>query len=331
MKNLLLIGLSILLFSACSTKRVFEPDDTDDWKKQGSLNSSLVEIGSNVALLEDKNILSKNDINDASEVTIAENFSLLSSSNGWISSANIDGNLTLQYIHEASVTENFALKKTVAAASVKGNILAVLFADNDIALYSIASKELLFKDNVGETIAIDARITSPYFTGNLVIFSTLNGKVVIVNSKSLKKLRTITVSSEDNFNNILYFNLIDDKIIAGTSHKILAMSKNEVRKKYEIRNIAYENEDIFIATKQGELISLTTDLELNAKLKFPFAHFLGLIVKDEQVYALEKEGYLIVAPHDLSTFKVYDVDIDEGLVFVSDDTFFVDDAYVSVK
>jgi hypothetical protein len=331
MKNLslLLLSLSVVFFTACSSKRVYEPKDVlDDWPKQGSINDSVIDVTSNVALLENRKVLAKNKTID---VEIKDGYRLLSSSDGWILSSTIDGKLNLQFIGNSSMDVHFELKKTIASASVKDDTLAVLFADNEMALYSISSKELLLKEQGGNTLAVDSRIVSPYFMNDLVLFSTLDGKVVIINSTLKKKLRTVIVSSEDNFNNVIYLNIVDNRIIAATRHKILSLSTKEIREKYEIRNIAYNDKTIFITTKQGELVSLTPDLQLNAKLKFPFAHFVGLIVKGDKVYALEKAGYMIEAPTDLSSFGVYEVDMEEGFVFVSDEVFFVNDEYISVE
>ncbi len=331
MKKLLLfvLLLSLVLFTACSNKRVFEPENVkDDWDKYGSLDKAIIDVTSNVALLENRKVLTKDDILD---VKVLESYRLLASSNGWIISSTIDGKLKLQYIDDETMNEDFELKKTIASASVEGDILAVLFADNEMALYSISSKELLLKEQGGSALIVDARIVAPQFLGDVVIFPTLDGKITIINVENRKKLRSTIVSSEDNFNNILSFNLVDQKIIAATAHKILSMSQEEKREKFEIRNIRNHKNSIFISTKHGEIISLTPELEQNAKLKFPFAHFLGLIVTDEKIYALEKEGYLIVAPRDLSSYEVYEADIEEGFVFVTEDKFYVNDAYISVE
>ena len=332
MKNFILflvIFIFSLFFTACSTKEVFEPKIVvAEWEHHGDAKERLVDTTSNAALLESGKVLLKSS---TVNIDIAPDNRLISSSDGWILSATIDGNLTLTSIDDTTTKEVFNLKKTIASASVKDDILAVLFADNELGLYYISTKETILKEQGEAAIIADARIVNPYFMNGLVIFSTLDGKIVIINEKLKKKLRTVIVSSEDHFNNIIYFNVIDSKLIAATAYKMLSMSKKEVRAKYEIRNIAYDEKDIFITTKQGELISMTPDLQVNAKLKFPFAHFLGMIVTDDNVYILEKEGYIIEVSKDLLTYSVYEVDVNEGFVFVSEDRFYVDDNYISVK
>ncbi|MCD6433130.1 MAG: hypothetical protein J7L21_03735, partial [Sulfurimonas sp.] len=219
MKTILsfLIVVSILFFTACSSKKVYEPKVVeDDWDYYGSSNETVVDITSDVALLENRKVLAKDAFID---VNIVESYRLIGKSDGWIISSNIDGNLTLQSIVDKSMAEKFNLKKTIAGATVKDDILAVLFADNEMSLYSIATKELLVQLQGNSSIAVDSRVVNPYFMNDLVLFLTLDGKVVIVNSTSKKKLRTVIVSSEDHFNNIIYFNVIDSKIVAATGHK----------------------------------------------------------------------------------------------------------------
>ncbi|SFV65474.1 hypothetical protein MNB_SM-5-744 [hydrothermal vent metagenome] len=325
---IVLVTLLALFLSACSTKEVYKPKKiSGKWRAYAPMESEIVDRSSNVALLENHKVLTKNgELN----VTIAKNQRILSLSDGWVLSSSIDGNLTLTSENNSSLKEMFQLKNTIASASVKGDMLAVLFANDTIALYDIPSKSLLFKAQSGSSIASDMRIVNPYFMRGLVIFATLDGKVIIVSTQMKKELRTVLVSSADYFNNIIDLNLFDNKIIASTDTKMLSLTKKEIRQKYEIRNIAYGKKDIFITTKQGEVIALTPDLQVISKIKFPFAHFLGLIEKGENLYVLEKEGYLIIINKKTFDYKVKKVDIDDGFVFTGKNLFYVDDKEVLI-
>ncbi len=326
---ILFASLFAILFTGCSTKEVYEPLYLDkDWSKYESTDATIVDKSLNIAKLDNSKVLVKEGVLD---VEIPESNRVISHSDGWVISASIDGEISLISQNDKTNVEKFEFKKTIAAASVKGDFLALLFADNEIAIYSIASKMPLFKEQGGKSLAVDARIVNPYFMNDLVLFSTLDGKVVITNSKLKKKLRTVIVSSEDNFNNVIYFNVIDNKIIAATSHKILSLSTKEIRVKYEIRNVVNDNEEMFITTKQGEVVSLTPDLQVNAKIKFPFAHFLGMISYGDKLYILEKEGYMIVLDKDMYNYTVHEVDIDDGFIFVADKLFYVSDEKISIE
>ncbi|MCD6190731.1 MAG: hypothetical protein J7K14_04210 [Sulfurimonas sp.] len=330
MKNyILLASIFALLFSACSTKEVYKPIYLDaDWEKYENADAEIIDKSLNIALLDNSKVLVKDDILD---VAIDETHRVISYSDGWVFTSSIDGNASLISVNDTTRVEHFELKKSIASATVNGDNLAILFADNEIAIYSISSKKAIFKEQESKSLAVDARIVNPYFMNDLVLFSTLDGKVIIVNIKLKKKLRTVIVSSEDNFNNIIYFNVIDNKIIAATSYKILSLASKEIRAKYEIRSVVNDDKDMFITTKQGEVISLTPDLQVNAKIKFPFAHFLGMISQGDKLYILEKEGYMIVLDKDMYNYTVHEVDLEDGFVFVADKLFYVADEKISIE
>ncbi len=324
-----LASFLIILFSGCSTKKVFEPQKlSNDWEKYADIEDDIVDISANAALLDNNKILTKEGV---SKVKIdTQHQRVVAASDGWIVSASIDGNVTITSQKDVHIVKHFDLKRTVATAGIKDNILAVLFANNEIALYDLETKNLLFKEQGGKALANDIRIVQPYFMNDLVIFSTLDGKVIIVNSKLKKRLRTVIVSSADYFNNIIYFGIIGDKIIAASDTKILTLSQKEMRAKFEIRNVVHDAKNIYITTKQGEVISLTPSLQTNAKIKFPFAHFLGMLQDKENLYILEKEGYMIVVNKKTFHYTVHEVDLDNGLVFVGKKAFYVHDEKILV-
>lgn len=327
-KYIFLAAAALLFLTACSTKEVYKPKLlSNDWEKTSSMDESIVDTSDNVALLENRKVLSQNgELN----VTIAADQRVISLSDKRIISASIDGNVTLTSTQDAKQV-HLNLKKTIAAASTNGNILAVLFANDDIALYDIDTKAILFKEQGGKAIANNMRIVNPFFLNDLVIFSTLDGKVIIVNSKLKKRLRTVIVSSDDYFNNVIYFNIADNKILAATSSKLLSMAQKELHQKYEIRNIVFDGKLIYITTKQGEIIALTPDLQVDSKIKLPFAHFLGMISHKGKLYILEKEGYMIVVDKKTFAYTVHEVDMNEGFVFVGKDVFYVDDEKIAVE
>jgi len=326
---ILFASIFVLLFSACSSKEVYEPLYIDeDWEKHEDADATIIDKSLNIALLDNSKVLVKDGVLD---IAVDETHRVISHSDGWIISSSIDGNTSLTSANNNTKVEQFELKKTIAGATVNGDNLAVLFADNEIAIYSISSKKAIFKEQGGKSVVVDARIVNPYFMNDLVLFSTLDGKVIIVNIKLKKKLRTVIVSSEDNFNNVIYLNVIDNKIIAATSYKILALASKEIRVKYEIRSVVNDDKNMFITTKQGEVVSLTPDLQVNAKIKFPFAHFLGIISKGDKLYILEKEGYMIVLDKDMYNYSVHEVDLENGFVFIADKLFYVSDEKISIE
>jgi len=307
-KYLFLTPLFVLFFSACSSKEVYVPKKLDaDWNKYEAAKYNIIDVSSNVALLDDRKVLTKEGVVD---VVVDDAKRLVSQSGDWIITATMDGNVSLISQSDTKIHKEFELKKTVAGAAVKDDILAVIFADNEIALYDMDSKEILFKEQESKYTATDSRIVNPFFMKGLVLFATLDGKVVFVNLETKKRLRTVIVSSEDNFNNIISLHLLQNKIIAATSYKVLAMAQKQVRVKYEIRDIIYDASNIYLATKQGELLSLNSNLDVVAKIKFPFAHFYDMILNHGKLYILEKGGYIIVVDAKSFDYSVHQLNLD---------------------
>jgi len=319
----------VSIFTGCSTREVFEPKKLDgEYTAIKQRTKSVVDIASDIALQSDNTVIvPTQELN----VTIKPNQRVVGMSDGWVLSSTIDGNLTMTSVDDPTQTKTLTLKNTIAAASVLDDTLAVVFANNVMALYDIPTQELLFKEESGKAIAVDMRIANPRFFHGLVLFATLDGKIVLVNQEAKKVLRRVIVSSEDFFNNIIYFDLMGNKIIAATGYELLSLSQQQLRQKYEIRNIVHNDDTIYINTKQGEVVALTPTLEVIKKVKFPFAHFLGMILDDTTLYILEKEGYMIVMDAKTFTYKIYEVDIDDGFVFVANKRFYIDDQILKLQ
>jgi len=165
----------------------------------------------------------------------------------------------------------------------------------------------------------------------LVLFLTLDGKIVIVNVTDKKLLRSIIVGSEEYFNNVTYLNVVENNMVAATGASVLALSQKESREKYEVRDIAYTEDGVWLTTKQGEVIALSPTLQYKGKKKFPFAHFVGISVQKDRVYVLEQGGYLIALNKNLLTYDVYDVDMKHDTVFVGDEKIYFNDRYILIK
>lgn len=324
------VGAAVLLFSGCSHKEVFKPENVKgEWRNAGHLSSSIEQVSPFAALLENGNLLTADG---EKKLGIPKEHRLVNVSGGWIITETPEGSLVFLPEDGKGEKVSFDLKRGVAAVSVQDDVVAVLFANNEMALYSLESKKLLFKESSNAAVAVDARIANPFFLKELVLFLTLDGKIVIVNSQTKQVLRSVVVSSEEYFNNITYLNVIDNNLVASTGYGLLALSQKEAREKYDIRNIAYTSEGIWITTKQGEVIALSPTLQFRAKKKFPFAHFVGISVQNDRVYVLEKEGYMIALTKNLLAYDIYDVDLnDDNKVFVGEGRFYFDDRYINIK
>jgi hypothetical protein len=332
MKNFLtVVSLSaVVLFSGCSHKEVFKPEHVKgEWRNAGQLSASIDQVSQNGALLENGHVL----LHDGEKsFKIPKDYRLINATDAWIITESPDKNMVFFPKEGGDAKAIFELKRGVAAASVQDDTVAVLFTNNEMALYSLESKKLLFKEPSNAPVAVDTRIVNPQFLKELVLFLTLDGKIVIVNSQSKQVLRSVVISSDEYFNNVTYANVVDNNLVASTGNGVLALSQKESREKYEIRNIAYTADGIWLTTKQGEIIALSPTLQFKAKKKFPFAHFVGISVQNDRVYALEQEGYMIALSKNLLTYDIYDVDLKgNNKIFVGDGRFYFDDRYINIK
>ncbi len=321
---------ALVLISGCSHKEVYKPENVKgEWRNAGHLSASISQSTQSAALLENGRLLTKDG---EKNTKIPEGYRLLNANDTWIITASPEGNIVLFPEDGSDAKVTFEFKRSVAAASVQDDTVAVLFSNNEMAIYSLESKKLIFKEPSNAPVAVDARIANPYFLKELVLFLTLDGKIVIVNSETKKVLRSVVVSSDEYFNNITYMNVIDNNLVASTGSAVLALAQKEAREKYEIRNIAYTADGIWLTTKQGEIIALSPTLQFKAKKKFPFAHFVGLSVQSDRVYALEQEGYMIALTKNLLAYDVYDVDMDsDNKIFLGDGRFYFDDRFINIK
>ncbi len=344
-RTLLLPLLALLALTACSTKEYYSPEETvDESALCGTFDSAsekreakgpvcsdsgaeLVSRGAEGAVSENGEVI---DSRGKSSARIKKGKRFLGISDGWVLSTGIDGNVTLQS-RDGNRSVVMPLEKTVAAASVQGDYLAVLFASNDLGIYRLSTGKSYYKVQGTPVTAVDVRIASPYFLGTLVVFPTLDGRLVVVDYEHKELLRSTAVGSENYFGNIFYFNVIGDTMVAATSQHLFALSEQERRAKYDLRDVVFDKEGVWAATKEGEVLHMTAALQPIAKRKFPFAHFLGMIVGDKKLYLLEKEGYLIVMDKAMTQTEVYDVALDGGLTFTADKAFYAGDKIITVE
>ena len=326
MKYLLISISAIFLFTACSGKKYFEPEDVSsniELNKE-SMSSSITSMNRIGATLEDKRIITNNGI---SSFELPENFDFLNvTSDGKILATN--------YIDKILIgSQERVVKDVVVAASLKDNKLALVYSSNTIELIDIDTNKTLFKEYLPISLANDTRITNPYFMGNLILFPTLNGKVIIVSALTNESVRNISVDPDSEFNNIISLNVIESSqtLIVASPNKVVSISTKEIlAKNYEIRDIIVNKEDVYLATIDGQIIKLTPSLEEVAKKKYKYAKIHALAYSDS-LYAVESEGYLINLNQDFTDDKIYKFGFDneERMIAVGNKIYF-DSKYITL-
>jgi hypothetical protein len=300
MKYLLISISALFLFTACSGKKYFEPEKVSNniVLSKESMSSSITSINKIGATLKDRKFLTKDGI---STFELPKGFDFLNVTD--------DGRvIATNYLDKILIgTEERDMKDVVVAASLKNGKLALVYSNNTIELQDMATSKTLYKEYLPLSLANDTRITNPYFMGNLILFPTLNGKVIIVSAINFESIKNIAVDPDHEFNNIISLNVIESSqtLIVASPNKIVSISPKEViSKSYEVRDIIVNKEDVYVATIDGQIKKLTPSLNEVASKKFKYAKIHALAFTDS-LYAVESQGFLININSDFTENTIY--------------------------
>lgn len=312
----------LLIVSGCGTKRqYFEPETVaGKLSYDGSLPGTIVDAVRDGATLSNGQVITKKGL---SSIVLPEGFIYLAEDKGRYVAASkcgavqiVDANKKVLFSKECSVS--------VASAALKGNVLALVLGSNELVLIDINNdgKELMHlkQDNV---YVLDSRIAAPHFLGDLIVFPTLDGKLVIVDEQTKKPIRDVVVSNEKFFGNIIYLQVLGDRLVAATKSKVVSISPKSIHfLDAEVKDVIVLENRVFVFTKDGRVILTDADLKKLKERKFEFATFAGTIYGDF-VYMIEKGGYVIATDLDLITTNVYKLpDGIESHVFTTGDSLY---------
>ena len=326
----LAIGV-ILLFvlGGCSSKHYFEPQEVAGYVSfDGELPAKIVDVLRDGATLQNGAFISKDGVE---KYRLPKGYLFINKSGGYYIAAKPCGDLLIIDTTSKKKWHKKFKQKGVIAASIKNNIAALVFDNNSLMVYDFKNDKPIYSSKQSKAIALDTKIANPYFLEKLVIFPTLDGKLVVVDPQG-RELRTIIVGTHKHFNNVIFLDVIDEKLIAATPNKIVSVSPMFTNSlDVALSDVVYVKDRVYLLTKDGEII--LTDVELNVlkKRKYPFAHFVGAIY-GEFIYVIEKEGYIVALDKDLRASNIFRFpEAVEEYIFVAGDKVFYDDKYFTLK
>jgi len=324
MKTLnVLFTVTILAFvmTGCGTKRqYFQPEVlSGKVNYDGTLSSSIVDSVREGATLADGHVITKKGV---SGVILPAGFSYLTEDKNRYVAVSRCGDVSIVDDKNAVVFTQ-KLNGTIASAALKDNLLAIVLGSNELALIDIKDGKHLLHIKQDDVFVLDSRIASPYFLGDLIVFPTLDGKLVIVDEKTRKPIRDVVVSNEKFFGNIIYLQVLGDRLVAATKKKVVSINpKSMAFLEEDVKDVIVLENRIFVFTKDGRVILTDADLKVLKERKFSFATFSGTIHGDF-VYMIEKSGYIIATDLDLISVNVYQLpDEIETHMFTTSDTLF---------
>lgn len=311
----------LLVVSGCGTKRqYFEPESlSGKLSYDGSLPASIVDANRDGATLENGQVVTKQGL---SSVVLPKSYVYLGENNGRYIASSQCGALVVLDVNQKTLFKK-ECDVSVASAALKGNLLALVLGSNELVLIDINDGRELMHLSQDNVYALDSRIAAPYFLGDLIIFPTLDGKLIIVDAQTKKPIRDVVVSNEKFFGNIIYLQVLGDRLVAATKSKVVSISPKSIHfLETDVRDVIVLKNRIFVFTKDGKVILTDADLNVLKDRKFTFATFTGTIYGNF-IYMIEKGGYVIATDIDLISTNVYKLpDEIESNVFTTEDTLY---------
>jgi hypothetical protein len=327
MKNtLFLASLFLVIFTGCSSKQYYEPKDTYSFNQDShDLSSSISDLNSNGATLKDHNFISNKGILKNNK----ETFEFLNTNEDTTISADDNGTINLE---NNKINTSFSFDKNIISASKFKNLLAFSSIDNSITLYNMDTKQVLFKEYLKPSAINNIKIANPIFLNTVILYPTLDGKIVIVDLKKNIIIKTINIDPKSDVNNIIFLKEVDDTLIAATSKKLFSFQNGKVNlKDIDVQSIIVNKNSIYVAMLDGEIAKYDFSLNKIAKKKFKFAK-INALAFGTYLYALESQEFLIRITEDFKNVKIFDFSFDEEEKVIGiENKIYFDDEYIILK
>ncbi|KYJ87088.1 hypothetical protein [Sulfurovum riftiae] len=327
---LLLLAAAALLFSGCSSKQYFEPEQTYSASQVTSAyGSKIVDLSRDGATLENGQYIGKRGVQ---RINLGEGYRFLSESSAYVLAGNAEGKLKIINKGSGKVIRTVDLEVPIVSASIHSGTVAYILNNNAFGIYRISGDKKVMENRSEITYAIDTRAASPMFIDSLVIMPMLDGKLVVMDSRDPVDAKVIYLSSDKIFNNVIYLSRMGDTLVAATPKKLITVGVDgQMEYRANISDVAVSGSSIYLFTKEGEVIKLNRMLEELAKKKFKYAHFAASTAFGGKVYALDQQGSLIVLSSDLKKYKIYDIGEVKSPVFISGAKLYKDGKIVNLS
>jgi hypothetical protein len=317
MKSLFLLIFALFLFQGCSSKKYYAPKESSIFGIDKTIITTpdyIASLNANGATTKDNRIINNFGI---SEFKLLEGFEYINNTDTGIISANKKGDI---FISDTNTTINF--RTNVVGATLQDNLLAIVFSDNSYGVYDINENKFKLKEYLEASFVNDTRIAMPVILNKIILFPTLDGKIVIVEKESFRISRTLLIDSQNDIKNIILLKAIGDTLITASQNKIVSLNKGKyTTKELIIQNYSVDDEYIYLALLDGTVLKLDFDLNIVASKKFKFAKFHAIALdKERNIFLIESQGYIVKITNDFKEEKVFNLPFyDDEKVYVSGD------------
>lgn len=326
-KEILLAGtLATFLFTGCSSKQYYEPESTTNLSGE-SMGDKLVHYSRDGATLASGKVLTKSQ---TVNLKIEEGFYFINHNKNVALTADLHGNCNM--VTDKGTVASTTFPQALVAGTIIGKYLVYVLQNNHYGIYDFSQKKVIYNNKSNKAFAIDTRIANPLAIDNLVVIPTLDGKLTILDLTTLKIVKEMYVSTQTSLNNIIFLDKIKNTLIAATPNKVLSISSNGKKElDTSISEVIINNDSIFVFATDGRILKLNESLSILTEKKFKFAHFSLASLNENKIFALDKQGYLIVTNKNLSKHKVYQLSEVDGYAFVSNGKLYFDNEIIDLN
>lgn len=306
--------IAMLIFSGCSGKQYFEPKQTFSADSH-SYGGTIIDLSREGATLQDGTYIGKTGLN---HIDLGEGYRFLNENENYVLAANLEGVLNIIDKRTKKSARAVSLHMPVVSATIHNGLVAYILNNNTFGLYQVSTNRKIVENRSERSFAIDTRAASPIFIDNLAVMPMLDGKLIIVDTRNSDNAKVVYISSHKFFNNVVYLSRMGNTMVAATPKRLIALGvagKQEFNA--NISEVAISNRNIYLFTKEGEVIRLNEKLNELTRKKFKFAHFSAATAFSGKVFGLDHQGSLIVLSSDLSKFKIYDVGSVDEAAFIT--------------
>jgi hypothetical protein len=324
-----ILALSFLVVG-CSSKKYYEPQKVaGNIKYTKSLKTTLADVSRDGATYQNGQVIAKRS--GLLNLVIPKGFRYINESESKVIITSGSGEVKV--LDEASnVIFEKAFDRELVSGAIKGNLLAMVFGDNQIMLYDISNNHMIYKEALVRAVALDARLANPKFLNDLVVFPTLDGRLLIMDSRKKIVLRDVAISNKALFNNVLFLDVLDNTLIAATASKVISIDPKQINNlNIDVKDIIYKNHKVYVFTKSGKVLLCDENLKKLKEIQFPHALF-SAVFENGKLYIVEKKGYLIEIEPDLSSYRVLKMpDEIENSLFATGNKIYFDSHILDIK
>lgn len=325
-KILLASSIATLIFSGCGSKQYYKPEQSQSIST-ANMGDSILHYSRDGATLASGKVLTQNQSLD---LKLEKDFYFINNSDNAAITADLQGNCNI--VSGKGTVASVKFSQALVAGTLIGKYLVYVLQNNTFGVYDLEQKSKVYSNKAEKAFAIDTRIANPLRVDNLVVIPTLDGKLTILDLSTLKIAKEMFVSTETSLNNIIYLNRVKNTLVAATPNKVLSISTQGKRElDTSVSEVVIDGDSIFVFAKDGRVLKLDDSLTIVSEKKFKFAHFSVGTVANNKVYALDKQGYLIVSNTTFSQSKVYKIDEVQGSAFVSNGKLYYDGNVVELS